>query len=92
MNVGMTSMEEQRIPECERKNPEEPEASRAVPDRWGTLRVALDWEVDYIDPPASFGGWNTGRVAQQMFESLVEDDLEDEGSQCTQLVPALAES
>lgn len=28
------------------------------------LRVALDWEVDAIDPPASFGGWNTGRVVQ----------------------------
>ena len=28
------------------------------------LRVALDWSVDEIDPPRSFGGWNTGRVVQ----------------------------
>ncbi len=56
----------------------------------GTLRVGLDWEVDIVDPPASFGGWNTGRVVQQMFESLVEDDLEDEASPQTRLVPALA--
>ena len=59
--------------------------------RGGTLAVALDWEVDIIDPPASFGGWNTARVVQQMFESLVEDDLEDEASPYTRLVPALAE-
>lgn len=64
-------------------------AERPVPG--GTLRVALDWEVDTIDPPASFGGWNTGRVVQQLFESLVEDDLQDEDSACTRLVPALAE-
>ncbi|MBZ9800068.1 MULTISPECIES: ABC transporter substrate-binding protein [unclassified Mesorhizobium] len=56
------------------------------------LRVALDWEVDPIDPPASFGGWNTGRVVQQMFESLYEDDLEDEVASPTRLVPALATS
>lgn len=56
------------------------------------LRVALDWEVDGIDPPASFGGWNTGRVVQQMFESLYEDDLEDETAVPTRLVPALAAS
>jgi peptide/nickel transport system substrate-binding protein len=56
------------------------------------LRVALDWEVDPIDPPASFGGWNTGRVVQQMFESLYEDDLEDESASPTRLVPALATS
>jgi peptide/nickel transport system substrate-binding protein len=56
------------------------------------LRVALDWEVDAIDPPASFGGWNTGRVVQQVFESLFEDDLEDESSVPTRLVPALATS
>jgi peptide/nickel transport system substrate-binding protein len=61
------------------------------PKRGGTLRVGLDWEVDIIDPPASFGGWNTGRVVQQMFESLVEDDLEDEASPYTRLVPALAD-
>lgn len=54
------------------------------------LRVALDWEVDIVDPPASFGGWNTGRVVQQVFEGLVEDDLEDETSPYTRLVPALA--
>ena len=53
--------------------------------------VGLDWEVDIIDPPASFGGWNTGRVVQQIFESLVEDDLEDEASPYTRLVPALAD-
>ena len=57
-----------------------------------TLRVALDWEVDIIDPPASFGGWNTGRVVQQIFESLYEDDLEDEVSEPTRLIPALARS
>lgn len=56
------------------------------------LRVALDWEVDAIDPPASFGGWNTARVVQQMFESLYEDDLEDELASPTRLVPALATS
>ena len=61
------------------------------PKRGGTLRVGLDWEVDIIDPPASFGGWNTGRVVQQIFESLVEDDLEDEASPYTRLVPALAD-
>jgi peptide/nickel transport system substrate-binding protein len=60
------------------------------PRRGGILRVGLDWEVDIIDPPASFGGWNTARVVQQMFESLVEDDLEDEASLYTLLVPALA--
>lgn len=60
------------------------------PKLGGTLRVGLDWEVDIIDPPASFGGWNTSRVVQQMFESLVEDDLEDEASLHTRLVPALA--
>lgn len=59
--------------------------------RGGTLRVGLDAEVDIIDPPASFGGWNTGRVVQQMFESLVEDDLSAEGLPYTRLVPALAE-
>ncbi len=48
-----------------------------LPQTGGTLRVGLDWEVDVIDPPASFGGWNTGRVVQQIFESLVEDDLFD---------------
>ncbi|MBZ9765036.1 ABC transporter substrate-binding protein [Mesorhizobium sp. CA8] len=56
------------------------------------LRVALDWEVDAIDPPASFGGWNTGRVVQQIFESLYEDDLEDEAASPTRLIPALATS
>ena len=59
--------------------------------RTGTLNIALDWEVDAIDPPCSFGGWNTGRVVQQIFESLVEDDLEDDASPTTRLVPALAE-
>ena len=63
---------------------------RPNPKRGGTLKVGLDWEVDIIDPPASFGGWNTARVVQQMFESLVEDDLEDEVSAYTRLVPALA--
>ena len=57
----------------------------------GTLNIALDWEVDAIDPPCSFGGWNTGRVVQQIFESLIEDDLENDTSPTTQLVPALAE-
>ncbi|WP_244482889.1 ABC transporter substrate-binding protein, partial [Mesorhizobium sp. Root102] len=65
-------------------------ASPSTPD--SVLRVALDWEVDAIDPPASFGGWNTGRVVQQMFESLYEDDLEDEVACPTRLVPALATS
>ena len=54
------------------------------------LRVALDWEVDEIDPPCSFGGWNTGRVVQQMFDSLVDDDLEAELSSVTSLIPSLA--
>jgi len=55
------------------------------------VTVALDWEVDIVDPPCSFGGWNTGRVVQQIFESLVEDDLTDGLSSTTRLVPALAE-
>lgn len=58
--------------------------------RGGKLRVGLEWAVDIIDPPVSFGGWNTGRVVQQIFESLVEDDLEDEESPYTRLVPALS--
>jgi peptide/nickel transport system substrate-binding protein len=60
------------------------------PAAGGTLRVALDWEVDVIDPPASFGGWNTARVAQQIFESLIEDDLQEEDVPFTTLVPGLA--
>lgn len=39
------------------------------------LRVALDWAVDEVDPPRSFGGWNTGRVVHQTHESLFEDDF-----------------
>jgi peptide/nickel transport system substrate-binding protein len=56
------------------------------------LRVALDWEVDPMDPPASFGGWNTGRVVQQVFEGLFEDDLENEEASPTKLIPALSTS
>ena len=59
------------------------------------LRVALDWAVDEIDPPRSFGDWNTGRVVQQTHESLVEDDFHmPPGSTGapTQVVPRLAES
>jgi peptide/nickel transport system substrate-binding protein len=56
------------------------------------IRVALDWEVDDIDPPCSFGGWNTGRVVQQMFDSLVEDNLNSEIGAVTSLVPSLAVS
>jgi len=63
----------------------------AMPEADRHLRVAIDWEVDALDPPASFGGWNTGRVAHQIFESLVEDDLSLQGRAPTQLVPALAE-
>lgn len=62
-----------------------------APKRGGDLVVGLEWEVDIIDPPSSFGGWNTGRVAQQLFESLVEDDLEREDVPYTPIVPALAE-
>jgi peptide/nickel transport system substrate-binding protein len=58
----------------------------------GHLRVGLEWEVDIIDPPSSFGGWNTGRVVQQMFESLVEDDLENETVPYTKINPALAKN
>ncbi len=65
--------------------------SANAPRSGGKLRIGLDWEVDVIDPPASFGGWNTGRVVQQMFESLVEDDLSDEASPVSRLIPALAE-
>jgi peptide/nickel transport system substrate-binding protein len=57
----------------------------------GHLKVGLQWEVDIIDPPASFGGWNTARVVQQIFESLVEDDLENETVPYTKIIPALAE-
>ncbi|MDR8399465.1 ABC transporter substrate-binding protein [Paraburkholderia fungorum] len=57
------------------------------------LRVALDWAVDEIDPPRSFGGWNTGRVVQQTHESLVEDDFDTPPSPpdaATRIVPRLA--
>lgn len=57
------------------------------------LRVALDWAVDEIDPPRSFGGWNTGRVVQQTHESLVEDDFDTVPSTAgepTRIVPRLA--
>lgn len=59
-----------------------------------TLRVALDWGVDEIDPPRSFGGWNTGRVVQQTHESLVEDDFDVApvpADAPTRIVPRLAE-
>jgi peptide/nickel transport system substrate-binding protein len=59
------------------------------------LRVALDWAVDQIDPPRSFGGWNTGRVVQQTHESLMEDDFHARplpADAPTQVVPRLAES
>lgn len=58
------------------------------------LRVALDWAVDDIDPPRSFGGWNTGRVVQQTHESLVEDDFDTPPAPAdapTRIVPRLAE-
>jgi peptide/nickel transport system substrate-binding protein len=55
------------------------------------LRVGLEWEVDILDAPSSFGGWNTGRMAQQVFEGLVEDDLRTPGQSVTSIVPALAE-
>jgi len=58
------------------------------------LRVALDWAVDEIDPPRSFGGWNTGRVVQQTHESLVEDDFDTPptlADAATRIVPRLAE-
>jgi peptide/nickel transport system substrate-binding protein len=61
------------------------------PINGGNLKVGIEWEVDIIDPPASFGGWNTGRVVQQMYESLVEDDLENEDVEYTDIIPALAE-
>jgi peptide/nickel transport system substrate-binding protein len=57
------------------------------------LRVALDWSVDEIDPPRSFGGWNTGRVVQQTHESLVEDDFHTPPMPAdapTRIVPCLA--
>jgi len=57
------------------------------------LRVALDWAVDEVDPPRSFGGWNTGRVVHQTHESLFEDDfgeLPASDGAPTSLVPRLA--
>ena len=62
-------------------------------DERNVLRVALDWEVDGIDPPRSFGGWNTGRVVQQTHESLMEDDFDAAPAspgQPTAIVPRLA--
>ncbi|CAM3308940.1 ABC transporter substrate-binding protein [Paracoccus nototheniae] len=62
-------------------------------DEGSILRVALDWQVDEIDPPRSFGGWNTGRVVQQTHESLMEDDFEKHPAvegEPTALVPRLA--
>ncbi|WP_223252666.1 hypothetical protein [Paracoccus mutanolyticus] len=62
-------------------------------DEKDVLRVALDWEVDGIDPPRSFGGWNTGRVVQQTHESLMEDDFDTPPAnpgQPTAIVPRLA--
>ena len=59
------------------------------------LRVALDWSVDEIDPPRSFGGWNTGRVVQQTHESLFEDDfneIPDSFGAPTKIIPRLASS
>ena len=59
------------------------------------LRVALDWAVDEIDPPRSFGGWNTGRVVQQSHESLMEDDFHTSpvpADAPTRVVPRLAEA
>lgn len=64
-------------------------------DERDVLRVALDWEVDGIDPPRSFGGWNTGRVVQQTHESLMEDDFDAAPAspgQPTAIVPRLAQS
>lgn len=64
-------------------------------DESHVLRVALDWEVDEIDPPRSFGGWNTGRVVQQTHESLIEDDFDKPplvNGEPTAIVPRLAES
>ncbi|WP_314189602.1 ABC transporter substrate-binding protein [Paracoccus yeei] len=64
-------------------------------DEKDVLRVALDWEVDGIDPPRSFGGWNTGRVVQQTHESLMEDDFDTPPAnpgQPTAIVPRLAQS
>lgn len=55
------------------------------------LRVALDWAVDEIDPPRSFGGWNTARVVQQTHESLMEDDFDAAQGGVTRIVPRLAE-
>lgn len=63
-------------------------------DEKDVLRVALDWEVDGIDPPRSFGGWNTGRVVQQTHESLMEDDFDTAPAnpgQPTAIVPRLAQ-
>lgn len=63
-------------------------------DERHVLRVALDWEVDGIDPPRSFGGWNTGRVVQQTHESLMEDDFDTAPAgpgQPTAIVPRLAQ-
>ena len=57
------------------------------------LRVALDWSVDEIDPPRSFGGWNTGRVVQQTHESLFEDDFDSAPANFndpTDVIPRLA--
>ncbi|WP_339934871.1 ABC transporter substrate-binding protein [Vreelandella glaciei] len=57
------------------------------------LRVALDWSVDEIDPPRSFGGWNTARVVQQTHESLFEDDFDSAPvnfTDPTDVVPRLA--
>lgn len=57
------------------------------------LRVALDWAVDEIDPPRSFGGWNTGRVVHHTHESLFEDDFDEAPATWdapTNLIPRLA--
>ena len=65
--------------------------NKNIPIKGGHLKVGLEWEVDIIDPPASFGGWNTARVVQQIFESLTEDDLENETGTYTNIIPVLAE-
>jgi len=58
-----------------------------------TLIIGIESEADVLDPHRA-GGWVTYRVLRQMHESLVTEDLSEEGKSkpVPDLKPALAES
>lgn len=58
----------------------------------GHLNVGLEWQVDILDPASTFGGWNTARVSRQIYDSLLDDDLENETKPYTEIVPSLVKN